>query len=346
MVGLHKDRRKGFGIVIPSFWIMLFAVYTMMGFLAFFPVFGFQSMFLNFSYSVAVIILFFSVYRNEDPDTITDIICSALICAVIIISIKIVIEIQILISYFARGGGAGHPLVTSFVGGGVNLEATLLAVYSVFVIKKKYALPVFFISFLISALYASRTGFILSALVLIWYIVFVKPSTGRKNLTLLFITVPFAVIVVYFIMTSTVGQGLITRFVKTGDESGSLGRIRIWSYVADVIARYPLGVGCGNAMQAIELVSGDAFSEGNMHNMFLQITLEQGIFVGLPFLVVSAFWILRREIRIRFQDPFGVFMLLYLVQGALQSRGVDAWMAEILGLYFISRKRNWYAAPR
>ena len=346
MVCLHKDRRKSFGIVIPSFWLVHFAVYTVIGFLAFVPVFGIRLIFINFSYSVAVVTLFFSVYRNEDPNAITDVIGAAMICALIIITIKLIVEVQTLISYFAAGGG-GHPGVTSFTGGGVNLEASLLALYSVFVMKKKYALPVCFMTLLISALYSSRTAFILSALVLIWYLVFVKPRTGRRNLTfLLLITVPFVAAVVYFMMTSSIGQVLITRFMKTGNEAGSIGRIRIWEYTADVIVRYPFGVGCGNAVEALELLSGNTFGEGNMHNIFFQITLEQGIFVGLPFLIVSALWILRREMKIRFQDPFGVFMLLYLVQGALQSKGVDAWMADILGLYFISRKRNWYAAAR
>lgn len=346
MVCLHKDRRKSFGIIIPSFWLVHFVAYTVIGFLAFVPVFGIHIIFINFLYSIAVMILFFSVYRNEDPNAIIDVIGVAMICTLIIITIKLIVEVQVLISYFAGGGGT-HPGVTSFTGGGVNLEASLLALYSVFVMKKKYALPVCFMTLLISALYSSRTAFILSALVLIWYLMFVKTRTGRSNLTLLLlITVPFVAIVVYFMMTSSIGQVLITRFLNTGDEGGSMARIKMWQYVADVIVRYPFGVGCGNALDAIELLSGDTFSEGGIHNIFFQITLEQGIFVGLPFLIVSALWILRREMRIRFQDPFGVFMLLYLVQGALQSRGYDAWMADILGLYFISRKRNWYAATR
>ena len=86
--------------------------------------------------------------------------------------------------------------------------------------------------------------------------------------------------------SSSLGEVTISRFVRTGNEQGSLGRIRMWENLWDVIESYPLGVGCGNVAFAAKKVGGSDFVNcDNLHNIFLQFTTEEG-FIGFLFI----FW--------------------------------------------------------
>lgn len=331
-------------IKIPSSGLLLFFIYTLSISLAFVPVFGINKNIINFLYAVSIVILFYSMYENEDINVAESVIGTAFLCALSLIVVNIILQAQSIISFFVAGG-AGHPQVETLAKGSVNYEATFLALYSIFVMKKKYGLHTWYGSFVISILYASRTAFIVNAGVIIWYLVFIKKIRIKWETVLIFL--PFVALIMYFTMASPLGEVIIKRFTITGkNDPASLGRIKMWENLWDVIERYPVGVGCGNVALAVKKVSGYDFSGiDNLHNIFLQFTTEEG-FIGFLFIFWGSLWLFYREMKIRFQDPFGVFMLLYLVQGALQSRGFDAWMAEILGLYFISRKRNWYGRKK
>lgn len=323
----------------------MFALYTIIVSLAFVPVFGINSYIINFIYAISVVLIFYSMYENEDMNIASSVIGTAFLCALPFIVVNITIQAQSIISYFAAGGG-GHPEIETLAGANVNLEATYLAIYSVFVMKKKYGLLAWYVSFIISLLYSSRTAFIVNIGVIIWYLIFIKNVVFFIKWKTVLVFVPIVAIFIYLILNSSLGEVTISRFVRTGNEQGSLGRIRMWENLWDVIESYPLGVGCGNVAFAAKKVGGSDFVKyDNLHNIFLQFTTEEG-FIGFLFIFWGSLWLFYREMKIRFQDPFGVFMLLYLVQGALQSRGFDVWMAEILGLYFISRKRNWYGRKK
>ena len=344
-----------FKLKVPGFWFALFIVYTLVGFFAFVPVFGVHLIILNFIYAAAVVIVFYNMYENEDPDAVADVVGAAELSAIIIIVINIISQADSIAKFFALSvaevselSGGERASIKVFTGGGQNLESSLMALYSVFLLKKKYGFLIWCVSFVISLLYTSRTGFILNVCVLMWYILFVKRMRAKK---LMLIFIPLALIAVFVLMNTPLGAIMANRFFKTGTEAGSVGRLQIWEFAFEVIESYPLGVGCGNAVTALAQMTGrytDAGTvhnlAGNVHNIYLQYLLEQGIF-GLIFILFSIFIVYVREKKKYFLDPFGAFMILYFVQGMTQSKAFDAWMAEILGLYFISLKQKWYV-PR
>lgn len=120
-------------------------------------------------------------------------------------------------------------------------------------------------------------------------------------------------------------------------EDGGSGRSTLWAEALEVIERYPFGVGCGHVMYAIEKVNGVVRGENNAHNIYIQYVTEHGIIFGALFLIMSISWVLKHEFRQRFQNPFGVFIMIYFVQGLAQSTGVDTWVIVVVGSYFISR---------
>jgi O-antigen ligase len=119
------------------------------------------------------------------------------------------------------------------------------------------------------------------------------------------------------------------RFSNIGDEPGSLGRLVLWRGGLRVFEENPLGVGAGNAVPTLRRVLGVDVPEDNLHNIYLQHAVENGI-PGLAALLLLAATILRRVARSRFSDQLLLFCAGYLVAGLIQFTGVDVmfWLAN------------------
>ena len=243
----------------------------------------------------------------------------------------------------------GHPDIPSLAGGGLNLEATWLALSSVFMIGTAWFVPFTLAAAATSALYASRAGVVVAglavavALLRAWTsrpneAVTVEAPISRRSRRRLIIAPILAIgamagLTVGFRWVRTYGDAtyVAERFATIGEEPGSLGRATLWRGGLRVFAENPLGVGSGNAVPALRRTLGVDVPEDNLHNVYLQQMVECGI-PGLVALIAFGWATARRLVRDGFRDPLLLFVGGYLIAGAIQFTGVDAMLWLVYGL--------------
>jgi O-antigen ligase len=265
----------------------------------------------------------------------------------IAVTVKNAQHVPAFISYLARP--FGHPEVPSLAGGGLNLEATWLALASFFLIGTALFVPFALTAAATSALYATRAGLVIvslaicAALTRAWFApkdIAADRRVGRASRRAFrrIATLIVACLAVggMRLAIRTVGQYgdttyVAQRFSDIGDEPGSLGRMTLWRGGLRVFAENPMGVGAGNAVPMLRRVLGVAVPEDNLHNIYLQHAVETGL-PGLAALLVFAVVVALRVVRSRFQDQLLLFVAGYLVAGFIQFTGVDAILWLVYGL--------------
>ena len=273
----------------------------------------------------------------------------------IAVTLKNVTHVPAFIAYLARP--FGHPDVPSLAGGGLNIEATWLALSSFFMIGTVLFIPMTLLAAATSALYASRVGVVVAVMAIGAAVVYAwnrsrlnAQSAGssvnstrvylRHAVVLLLASVTLALVAVLVRTAKQYGEAtyVAERFSTIGDEPGSLGRLVLWRGGLRVFEENPLGVGAGNAVPVLRRVLGVDVPEDNLHNIYLQHAVENGI-PGLVALVLLAATIARRVVRSRFSDHLLLFCAGYLVAGLIQFTGVDMmfWLAYGLQSGFASQ---------
>ncbi|MCM1216733.1 MAG: O-antigen ligase family protein [Lachnospiraceae bacterium] len=256
----------------------------------------------------------------------------ALVVAVLIMS-NILIHMQDIVR--ALRNGWAHPTITVFFGGGVNLEATWMAMFGVF-FRDKWKYKYWLFSSLLSVVYISRTGMMLNVLLILIYLY-------QDNRQQLFKRILVVLVLVGMIFSVSYSIGLLDnvlkRFSNIGNEAGSRARLIMWEASLRGIFDNPLGVGCGNAMDFLSSAYNLHRSESNVHNIYLQCLLENNI-VGFSMLIGGIFKLVCRQLKNRFSDPCGMFLLLYAFQGFFQTTLKDPLMFLVLAFYFVLSGRN------
>jgi len=263
----------------------------------------------------------------------------------IAVTIKNVTHVPAFIAYLARP--FGHPDVPSLAGGGLNIEATWLALSSFFMIGTVLFVPVMLLAAATSALYASRVGVVIAVMAICAAVAHAwgmgrinapsdRPPASRTHVYLrriaALVLVGMSIDAVTVIVRAARQYGEATyvaqRFSAIGEDPGSLGRAVLWRGGVRVFEENPLGVGAGNAVPMLRRVLGVDVPEDNLHNIYLQHAVESGI-PGLAALLVFTAMIARRVVRSRFRDQLLLFVAAYLVAGLIQFTGVDVmfWLA-------------------
>jgi len=247
---------------------------------------------------------------------------------------------------------AGHPNVPTLAGGGLNLEATWLALSAIFLIGTALFLPFVLAAAATSALYASRAGVLVAAVAVCaalahawggWRAAHhtarsqppveasrVRHRWRRRGLAVLLAAAAAGAAGAAAVAVREYGDAMYVaqRFASIGEEPGSMGRLTLWRGGLRVFAEHPLGVGVGNAVPELRRTLGVDVPEDNLHDIYLQHAVETGL-PGLFVLLVLAVAVARRLVAARFRDHLLLFVVGYLVVGAIQFTGVDAmfWLA-------------------
>ena len=259
------------------------------------------------------------------------------------VTVKNALHVQAFVLWLASP--LGHPDVPSLAGGGLNLEATWLAVASAFFIGSMMFVPFAIGAAATAALYASRAGVLIAGLIVVAALLKAiaerqtetgKRSTRSRARRLTWLVVTSLTVVAAVVATARVKQYgdttyVAQRFATIGEEPGSMGRITLWRGGLAVFAEFPLGVGAGNAVPMLRRVLGVDVPEDNLHNMYLQHAVEAGI-PGLAALLLLAGAVALRVVRSRFRDPLLIFVAAYFVAGVIQFTGVDAALWLVYGL--------------
>ena len=191
-------------------------------------------------------------------------------------------------------------------------------------------------TFVLSMLFSSRAGLMLIVLAALYVMVF-SDGNGDKSVrrAVLFTA---GILLLALVVAVILKLPVVERLLSIGEDGGSLGRLSIWSYSLEVFEGSPLlGVGGGNAMDAVRALSGYAFAEDNVHNLYLQVLVDYGSIGAALFAVLLVEFVLEC-IRTRLTDPFAAFLALYLVGALLQFRGGDPLVGMALGCYLAYRR--------
>lgn len=164
-----------------------------------------------------------------------------------ILYLHIAVNYRAMLDFLADPWG-GHPSISSFFGGGVNLDASWLALFGVF-FERDAKGNVFLLGSLgVSAMYASRAGMIL-ALLALFYVHVVTP----RNWGMLKRVAAVAVVAAVVLLAAQFGGIIVDRFLSIGSDQGSQGRKDMWQWVVPAFCEAPLlGAGAGNAISHLE----------------------------------------------------------------------------------------------
>lgn len=294
--------------------------------------YGFRSEFLNYLFMYFICAGLYNLGRDYSIEDWRWAIQRAALFVMVAIYIKLAVNFDAILTYFRHTWG-NHPIIPTFLGGGVNLEASWMALFIVFFKKDVKGYLYTAMAFILSMVYASRAGMIISVIAALYLLVLsgVKRSVGIK------IIIFSAAVLVIFAYLAASGNVLATRFLETGTETGSVARLTMWGYAGLAFAEAPLlGCGAGNATTLMSQLGGVTILETNVHLYALQVLLDFGI-VGFAIFATIVATFLCDCRRTKLSSPFSAWILIYLIASFIQFRGGDVLLGVALAGYFQTR---------
>ena len=105
----------------------------------------------------------------------------------------------------------------------------------------------------------------------------------------------------------------------------------------------PWGYGVGNALRVMKQSYGFTSYEDVIHNVFLQLLLDEGFLGGIWYIGLAAAFLYSQRKNL-FLSPFAAYFLTYLILSAVQFHGGEALMQYTLACFLIEQK-GWFLAP-
>jgi len=240
------------------------------------------------------------------------------------------------IVFSARSGQ--RVWIPGLVAGGVNPEATALALGSLLFVGSRH-FPLYFVTTLLLCLLYSSRGALLVCMFVILIYVFLNPSKSKVFLLaltlmstlLLVITSPEDGIIGLLLKKIT------TRFSDFGDDPGSQGRYMLWSSVLELVKRNPFGYGVMNAVPMSELLTGYKQPVIHMHNIYIQCLVDLGI-QGLGMYLLLVMSILWSFIKNKKGNLFNVILVGYFLTGMVRYRLYDSYIFVFWGMAIACNK--------
>ena len=222
--------------------------------------------------------------------------------------------------------------IPTVVAGGINIEASFALFAAVFLRGSRGYWPAFGYAFFLAIVYSSRAAILGCGLLFAYELI--APASGAARLFGRFRIAGLilaGLVISASLFSAPIIQFALSRFENIGYEPGSEGRLSMWQAAADVFLHNPLGVGAGNSIHEIEKVLAHDIMEDNVHNIYLQILVDLGIF-GFGAYAVMILAATRRGIQMREVNPLWLAIGLYFFMGALQFRAYDPFFFFWLGL--------------
>lgn len=272
-------------------------------------------------------------------------------------------------------GDAGCYL-PSLTRGGRNLDATWLALGSVFVRGKKKAVYVTYVTLFVF-MGGSRVGIIALALACLWGLIYEKGyKICKKNLKwyVLYAAIMLIVLFMTGFAQATLARVLVNiespakilhleenieenieedntlvKFnnIPDADEVILSGRKDIWKRVPQMVKDNPLGYGVGNAMRVMRSQYGFLSYEDVVHNAFMQWLVDEGIIGGLWYIMLVFLFLFKQwKNRPRFfENRLDIYLAIYVILSIVQFHGAEALMIFVLGVYFLSHDTKCIMVP-
>ena len=109
----------------------------------------------------------------------------------------------------------------------------------------------------------------------------------------------------------------------------------MWRYAGKLIWTNPLGVGIGNSIKALERLTGVDYSEGNFHNVYMQMFIDLGWLGGLAYLSIVIGFIIK-QFKNLINNPLVAMLYVYVIESLIQFKGGDSIIFFVLGAFLVS----------
>lgn len=264
----------------------------------------------------------------------------------IISYINIFVQIDAIIVYVNHISQMAHPHIFTLTGGGVNIDATWLAILAIPMYKSNKRWVILALCTVYAVIVGSRGGMLLNAFSFVFFIITSAYDAKHKIRIILAFFLAIIAVMVFLQVQMEIFDVILARFATVGSDGGSLGRLNMWRYAPDIIEKYPMGVGMGNVMDAIKTVSPLNYSEDNIHCLPIQLFCELGVIGGCWYCILIIVFVIKEKGNI-VRKPFTAMVAAYLMISLLEFSGREAMLYCILGAYFAisqaERQCKWNA---
>lgn len=306
------------------------------------PFWGIDRLFINYCFGFIIIVLIMTLGDEYSEDEWMVMLQKVWLLLMIGVCINNILQSYRFVEYVEYK--LDHPYITTTVAGGVNIEATWIAILVLAFFNHKKRWITLAISAVLSLVYASRVGIIANAIVAFAFVYGRIPNETKKkiaNRRIAFTVLGIIGIVIVVSLSANLGVllSVLSRFRDIGHDPGSLGRFAMWLYVPFLVWKYPVGVGLGNVIPALETVSPLVYAEDNIHNIFLQMFCEIGVLGGVAYVSIWIMFFLK-EYRKLMNSPISNMLTIYAILCLFQFRGGETIFFCLLGIYFAIRKNK------
>jgi O-antigen ligase len=327
MLGISLYHYKALGYVSRGF-LAFFLMGTSFS-LAAYSVYGFNQQIVTFVYCYLIAINSSGLLKVVGYGRALYLARVVFFSVVALVLLKNVFYVGEIISAAQSGS---RVLIPGLVAGGVNPEATAIALGCFLFIGSRYFTGYFFVSVALCLVYSSRGALLLCGLVILISII-LNPT--RSRIFILLLTIVSVVSVVYWAPQGSSIQLFIgkisDRFSDFGDDPGSQGRYLLWANVPEMLKVNPFGYGIMNAVPISEVFTGYKQPVIHMHNIFIQCVMDLGI-PGLILYLYLVFSIFGGLVRLRDRNLFNAILVGYFFAGLVRFRLYDTFIFVFWGL--------------
>lgn len=302
---------------------------------------GLDTSIINYLFVFYIIFVIVNLGRNISFESYKKVFQVAGILSFAIVILNAIHYKDAILGYFSSGYYVNHPYYPTIYGGGTNLEASWPSIYGVFFMDNPYGIIYLVLSFIFASIQVSRAGIIISLICLVIY-AYKRLRESKNPFLILFLIFVVLSLGSFYALRLGIFQPILDRFFKNQEDRGAAGRIGIYDNALPFLSSHPFGVGLGNAVSAVNKVAANTVGmepivDDNLHNLFLQMTVETGVFGGVFYACLVAFLCFNCIFKHKFANPFENFLLTFFALSLIQFEKIEIFPAICLGI-LLSKK--------
>lgn len=322
--------------VICIFMAYVFCVSLFAGFQ-----WGVDASIINYLFVFYIISVIVNLGKNISFESYKKVFQVAGILSFVIVVLNAICYKDAILGYFSSGNYQTHPDYPTIYGGGANLEASWSSMYGIFFLDSPYGIIYLVLSFIFASVLVSRAGIIISLICLTIY-AYKRLRESKNPFLIIFLISIVLLLGSFYALKLGIFQPILDRFFRNQEDMGAAGRIGIYDSVLPFLYSHPFGVGLGNAVSAVNKVAASTVGmepivNDNLHNLFLQMTVETGVLGGVFYICLAAFLCFNCIFKHKFANPFENFLFTFFALSLIQFEKIEIFPAICLGV-LLSKK--------
>lgn len=302
---------------------------------------GLDTSIINYLFVFYIIFVIVNLGKNISFESYKKLFQVAGVLSFVFVVLNAICYKDAILSYFSSGYYQAHPYYPTIYGGGANLEASWPSMYGIFFLDSPYGIIYLVLSFIFASVQVSRAGIIISLVCLAIY-AYKRLRESKNPFLIIFLISIVLLFGSFYALKLGIFQPILDRFFRNQEDKGAAGRIGIYDSALPFLCNHPFGVGLGNAVSAVNKVAANTAGmepivDDNLHNLFLQMTVETGVAGGVFYACLVAFLCFNCIFKHRFANPFENFLFAFFALSLIQFEKIEIFPAICIGI-LLSKK--------